>query len=90
LKLEFSSQAKTDLALIDQWLLQEASKEVADRVVARLATAALQISKFPYTGQLTRNGNRRLVVEPYLMRYRVEEDRVIILRIRHGAQRRLP
>jgi plasmid stabilization system protein ParE len=60
----------------------------AQRMFERLKLAADGLYQFPERGRLDKRGVRELpVVYPYLIRYRVREGRVEIVRIKHGAQR---
>lgn len=60
----------------------------ADRLATRLFTAAESLIDFPNRGRLASGGKRELpTVPPYIIRYRVEGEIVLILGIRHGAQR---
>lgn len=53
----------------------------------RLIEAADSLAQFPERGRDAGNGRRELVtVWPYILRYRVEAERVVILRVRHGAR----
>jgi len=53
----------------------------------RLATAARSLEHNPDRGRPISRGRRELaVVPPYLIRYFHEDDRVIILELRHGAR----
>jgi toxin ParE1/3/4 len=62
----------------------------AERIAQRLKRAADSLADNPERGRLVREDVRELiVVSPYVIRYRVEVERVIILRIRHGARRPL-
>jgi addiction module RelE/StbE family toxin len=59
----------------------------ADRLARRLIELADSLADFPDRGRDAGEGRREMtIVWPYVLRYRAEEDRVIILRIRHGAQ----
>lgn len=59
----------------------------AGRLADRLVAAAHSLEDFPHKGREVGKGVRQLaLIYPYLIRYRVEEDAVIILRIRHGAR----
>lgn len=59
----------------------------ATRLARRLQAAADSLAEHPERGRETPRGLRELaVIHPYLIRYRVRDDTVIILRIRHGAR----
>jgi toxin ParE1/3/4 len=59
----------------------------ADRLAQRLLALGDSLADFPLRGRSASNGTREmLIVRPYILRYRVIEDRVLILGIRHGAQ----
>lgn len=59
----------------------------AARLAARLIEVADSLAEFPDRGREAGDGRREMTtVWPYILRYRVEAERVIILRIRHGAQ----
>jgi len=54
----------------------------------RLIAAAEALTLFPERGRsISRNRRELTVVPPYLIRYRIYGDRVIILEVRHGARR---
>jgi toxin ParE1/3/4 len=53
----------------------------------RLTALANSLADFPERGRDAGKGRRELtVLPPYILRYRVEAERVIILRVRHGAR----
>ena len=53
----------------------------------RLSAVADSLAEFPGRGRDAGGGKREMTtVWPYVLRYRVEVERVIILRIRHGAR----
>lgn len=59
----------------------------AVRLARRLQSAADSLATHPDRGRETVRGLRELtIIHPYLIRYRVREDAVLILRIRHGAR----
>jgi addiction module RelE/StbE family toxin len=59
----------------------------AVRLARRLQAAADSLAIHPERGRPTTRGLRELtIIHPYLIRYRVRDDAVLILRIRHGAQ----
>jgi len=62
------------------------------RAATRLADALLKLGdslgSFPHRGRLVGDNLRELVaMSPYIIRYEVVGDDVVILRIRHGARR---
>lgn len=62
------------------------NESAAARLANRLQMAANSLSEHPERGRETSRGLRELaIVHPYLIRYRVRDDAVLILRIRHGA-----
>lgn len=59
----------------------------ADRMVRRLLQAGNSLSDFPNRGRPAGNGLREVAtVPPYVLRYRVTNDMVSIVRVRHGAR----
>ncbi|ODT89786.1 type II toxin-antitoxin system RelE/ParE family toxin [Phenylobacterium sp. SCN 70-31] len=59
----------------------------ARRVAVRLVAAAESLAEFPDRGRPVRHGHRELVaVAPYLIRYFVAGDDVVIATVRHGAR----
>ena len=62
---------------------------VASRTAARLIAAGNSLIDFPNRGRPVPSTDLRelTVVYPYLIRYRVDGDRVVILRVRHGMRR---
>jgi plasmid stabilization system protein ParE len=60
----------------------------AQRLAGRLKSTAASLAEMPGRGRQIRGGRRELTnVAPYLIRYRINGDRVEILTIRHGARR---
>ena len=59
----------------------------AERLGRRLIELTDSLAEFPDRGRDAGDGKREMTtVWPYILRYRVEAERVIILRIRHGAR----
>lgn len=59
----------------------------AEKLGRRLIELADSLAEFPNRGRDTGDGRREMtIVPPYVLRYRVDGARVIILRIRHGAR----
>lgn len=61
----------------------------ADELAARLIAAGNSLVAFPHRGRpVKKTDMRELVsVSPYIIRYRVIRDEVVILRVRHSARR---
>lgn len=59
----------------------------ADHIVERLIAVADSLATFPNRGRDAGDGRREMTtVWPYVLRYRVTDDVVTILRVRHGAR----
>jgi toxin ParE1/3/4 len=59
----------------------------AERLGQKLIAVADSLAEFSERGRSAGKGLREMTtVWPYILRYRVEADRVIILRVRHGAR----
>ena len=61
--------------------------DAAARLGQRLIAVADSLAEFPERGRNVGNGCREMTtVRPYVLRYRIEIERIIILRIRHAAR----
>ena len=82
----WTREAVTNVELIRAYIQQfdpGASRRVAERLIA----AVDSLAQFPDRGRPVSDGRRELVtISPYLIRYRVSGDTVIVLRVRHGAR----
>ena len=84
----FAPRAEADLARIRNYIALF-NPVAAQRMAARIIAAALSLTKFPERGRLLPGNRRELtVVPPYVLVYRVEDNRVLVLRVWHGAQSR--
>jgi toxin ParE1/3/4 len=63
--------------------------DAARRIAARLIAVGNGLVNFPDRGRPVPGTDLReaTVVYPYIIRYRVDGDRILILRVRHGARR---
>ncbi|MDP1027508.1 type II toxin-antitoxin system RelE/ParE family toxin [Sphingomonas sp. KR1UV-12] len=88
-RVVWRNQALDDLDDIITYLEQFDAK-AADRYYVRLFTLGESLRDFPHRGRPAGNGERELVtVPPYVLRYRVDSDSVMILSVSHGARRPL-
>jgi toxin ParE1/3/4 len=89
-RIVWSEPARNDLQSIRAYIGQF-NPTAAQRMAVRLLAAADSLSDYPDRGRPIGKGRRELtIIWPYLLRYRIANDAVFILRIRHGAQKRLP
>lgn len=86
-RVVWTPPALRDLEAIETYIAQF-SPLAAQRMASRLRSAAQDLEQHAERGRSFRGGRRELVViRPYLIRYRVDGDTVVILQIRHGARR---
>lgn len=92
--LEFLPAALNDMTEIVSSFIMLDSKQGAIRIKEKMNTAAEQIFHFPYSGvtvpdhKLAKLGFRMIVVEKYLMFYKVFEDekKILFYRVLHGKR----
>jgi toxin ParE1/3/4 len=90
MRIEWSSRAVADLQSISEYIEENRSLEVANRVARSIYDAIQQLRKTPKLGRPGRlEGTRELVLAglPYLAVYVASADRIVILDIVHGAQK---
>lgn len=64
-------------------------EEAAARMAQRILDAVHGLALHPHLGRPGRvSGVRELVVDPYIIFYRVRREQVLIVNILHGAQRK--
>ncbi len=86
----WSPLAVDDLRSIRDYIGQF-NPSAAARFATRLVETAESLTEFSERGRPIAGGRREMtIVWPYVVRYRVEAERVVILRTRHGAQKPLP
>ena len=81
--------ALDDLRLVQTYIARE-NPSAAKRVVQRVVQAVHSLSKLPHMGRPGRVvGTREQMVldTPFIVPYRVEKDRLEVLRVLHGAQK---
>jgi addiction module RelE/StbE family toxin len=90
MRIEWSDHAVSDLKAISEYIEQDRSLDIANRVTRTIYDAIRSLRDMPHRGRYGRVENtRELTVPrlPYLAIYEVVKDRVVILNIVHGARR---
>jgi toxin ParE1/3/4 len=82
----------TDVAIADLErigaYIEAFSPLAAQRMAAKLVSAALSLEQAPERGRPISGDRRELaIIPPYLIRYRIYGDIVRVLELRHGARR---
>ncbi|NBB59788.1 type II toxin-antitoxin system mRNA interferase toxin, RelE/StbE family [Pseudomonas sp. ODNR1LW] len=82
----WTRRAALDVIAIRNYVA-EFNPSAARRLSNRLISAAESLEQFANRGRLTEGGYRELtLIPPYIIRYRVAGERVIVVEIRHSAQ----
>ena len=87
--MRWTRLALADLRAIDAWLTSGASKEQAIVTLGEIRRRADVLRDFPRGGRpMLRHDFRvlRVFATPYLILYRIHDDEIEILRIRHERQ----
>ena len=87
--IEWTEQASQQLYQAYEYIALSNSEEVADRIAIRVADSVRQLETFPMSGRPGRvAGTRELVVSntPFIAAYTIDQDRIGVLAIYHGAQ----
>lgn len=86
-RIVWTEPARQDLESIRSYI-DQFSPLAAHRMAGRLGAAANGLIDYPERGRPIGRGRRELtIISPYLIRYRLDGDTVVILPIRHGARR---
>lgn len=89
MKIRWTPEAATDLEQIRDYLLQH-RPELARRTMLALYGRIRLLKSFPHVGRSGSKANTRELVLtrlPYIVVYRVKEEFVEVLSIRHAARR---
>lgn len=88
-KVVWSDRASKDLYQIAAYVHQF-DPAAAMRIEEQLKTLGESLTHFPRRGRpVSRNAREIVSVRPYVMRYRIVTDTVLIVRVRHGRRRPL-
>ena len=89
MRIEWTDHALTDLLAVYEYIAAD-NEAVARRVIGEIRKTVDRLGIFPALGRRSRNPLlRELVVDQYIVVYAVRRDRVVVIRVWHGAQRRL-
>jgi plasmid stabilization system protein ParE len=85
-RLRFSSAARADLDAIIDYLRTE-HPAAADGVRRRIQAATRRLQRFPRLGPISAGTRlrevREILVNPYVIRYRVFDNEIIVIEVRH-------
>jgi addiction module RelE/StbE family toxin len=88
--IEWTEQATRQLDQAHDCIALSNSEEVADRITMQIVTSVQQLATFPMSGRSGRvPATRELVISntPFIAAYAIDQDRIVILAVYHGAQR---
>lgn len=95
-KILLSEAAYYDMDSVFSYVSQD-NKKAAEMLRSRLYKAITQLADFPEKGAVlpeedapgAERGYRRIVQNPYIIFYRVLDDKIVIACVLHGRQNRL-
>jgi toxin ParE1/3/4 len=88
--IEWTSQAVIQLEQARDYIALSNSENVADKIALKIVRNVEQLDHFPMSGRTGRVvGTRELVIPntPFIAAYTIDQNRIVILAIYHGAQR---
>jgi toxin ParE1/3/4 len=87
-RVVWTAHALANLRAIRIYIAQFNPRAAAE-LAARLIAAGNSLEHFPHRGRSVRGTTMRelLTVAPYVIRYRIAGEDVLILRVRHSARR---
>ncbi len=88
--IEWTEQAVLQLNQAHDYIALSSSEEVAARIALQIVASVQQLAAFPMSGRTGRvPGTRELVISttPFVAAYTIQEDRIVILALYHGAQK---
>jgi toxin ParE1/3/4 len=80
--------ARRQLLDISDWTAGRFGELQAERYLRQLSEAIERVAVAPYLGPIYRGRVRRIVSGSHLIYYEIHRDRIVILRVDHGRQRR--
>jgi len=87
-RVVWTAHALANLRAIRTYIAQF-NPTAATELATRLIAAGNSLEHFPHRGRPVRGTTMRelLTVSPYIIRYRIAGEEVLILRVRHSARR---
>lgn len=88
MRIRYTRRATEEIRAIQLYIARRnltAARDVRDRI----RRAVTRLERFPQSGRPGRvDGTRELIVPglPYIVLYRIEDHRVVVLSVRHGAR----
>ena len=85
----WAEQASRQLDQAYDYIALSSSEKVATQVAMRIINS-VQLAAFPMSGRTGRiRGTRELVISgtPFIAAYTIEDDRIVVLAVYHGAQK---
>ncbi len=87
--IEWTEQATRQLDQAHDYITLSNSEEIAARIRMQIVTSVQQLATFPMSGRAGRiPGTRELVISntPFIAAYAIDQNRIVILAVYHGAQ----
>jgi addiction module RelE/StbE family toxin len=87
--IEWTERATRQLDQAHDYIALFNSADVAARVINQIVASIQVLASFPLAGRAGRvRGTRELVIAntPFIAAYAIEQDRIVILALYHGAQ----
>lgn len=87
--IAWTEQATRQLDQAHDYIVLSNGEDIAARITTHIVASVQQLATFPMSGRLGRvPGTRELVISstPFIAAYTIEDDRIVILAIYHGAQ----
>ena len=87
--IEWTEQATQQLDQAHDYIALSNREEIAARTTMQIVTSVQQLATFPMSGRSGRvPGTRELVISnaPFIAAYAIDQDRIVILVVYHGAQ----
>lgn len=87
-RIVWTVPARDDLRKISSWLEREASPALAARILLQIRLRSKFLQDFPKGGRPHRDQTRilRVLSTPYLIRYRITDGVVQVLRVHHERE----